>query len=304
LICGETFVVPTGLIPRHNEEVVASRLSSFPYLSGDTFRAACDFCIDERQIPFDPEMINDGDTIFLSGYALYFFFLVIHPKIKKHYILVTHNSDESSPGKFEPYLDDEKIIAWFGHNSSIAYHPKFFPIPIGLANFYWPYGNVNIVHQERMRGFSEKKTIILYMNIVPGTNMQERRPVWELFSKKSFCATTERKSFQGYIQDLKRSHFVVSPPGHGLDCYRHWESMLMGAIPIIKHSNLDPLFEDLPAVLIDDWNEVTLDFLYAMHEKLASKKFNFEKLFAPYWFDKIKEVKIAAQQKYQQVATQ
>jgi hypothetical protein len=95
LICGETFVVPTGLIPRHNEEVVASRLSSFPYLSGDTFRAACDFCIDERQIPFDPEMINDGDTIFLSGYALYFFFLVIHPKIKKHYILVTHNPDHA-----------------------------------------------------------------------------------------------------------------------------------------------------------------------------------------------------------------
>ena len=59
------------------------RVSSFPYISGDTFRAACDFIIDEKQIPFDTDAVKDGDAIFLKTDLLSFFFKEVHPHIKK-----------------------------------------------------------------------------------------------------------------------------------------------------------------------------------------------------------------------------
>lgn len=298
-LSGATYSIPYGSIPQHEPEGLSPRTSSFPYIAGDTFRAVCDFHIDEKRIPFDPEKVEDGDTIFLSGWALEFFFFVIHPKIKRHYILVTHNSDAPSPGKFEQYLENEKLIAWFGANSSVMHHPKFFPIPVGLPNLYWPHGDILRIHQERQRGFSTTRDIYVYMNFNPNTNMKERGPVWHYFKDKSFCYSCEpNKSQDNYLQDLTRSYFVVSPPGNGLDCYRHWEALLMSAIPIVKHSTLDPLFEGLPVLLIDDWHEVTLDFLQTAYVRIRGQEFLHERLFAPYWLNKIHEVKSLTKQRY------
>ena len=64
----------------------------------------------------------------------------------------------------------------------------------------------------------------------------------------------------------------------------------MGSIPVIQHSFLDPLFEDLPVVLINNWQEVTYDFLQKKYKELSEKTYNFEKLYANYWVQKIKEM--------------
>ena len=54
-----------------------------------------------------------------------------------------------------------------------------------------------------------------------------------------------------------RHAFVVSPHGKGLDCYRTWEALLMGAIVIVKRSALDLLYSGLLVVIVEDWGEVT-----------------------------------------------
>ena len=42
----------------------------------------------------------------------------------------------------------------------------------------------------------------------------------------SFCAKM-------WSQHYAKYQYVLSPPGHGLDCHRTWEAMLLGAIPIV-----------------------------------------------------------------------
>jgi hypothetical protein len=54
-----------------------------------------------------------------------------------------------------------------------------------------------------------------------------------------------------------RFAFVVSPHGRGYDCYRTWEAILMGAIPIVKRSPIDAVYEGFPVVIVDDWAEIT-----------------------------------------------
>ena len=111
------------------------RLSSDPFISGDSFRKLAQFWVDELQIPFDPKKVKNGDIIFVKADLCDYFFSVLHPEISSQYILISHNSDVSVPGKHGKVLDDEKLIAWFGQNITLE-HPKLIPIPIGLANRY------------------------------------------------------------------------------------------------------------------------------------------------------------------------
>uniref|UniRef100_A0A7S3K5T6 Exostosin GT47 domain-containing protein n=1 Tax=Aureoumbra lagunensis TaxID=44058 RepID=A0A7S3K5T6_9STRA len=61
-----------------------------------------------------------------------------------------------------------------------------------------------------------------------------------------------------YYSDILRSRFVLSPPGSKLDCHRHWEILMLGAIPIILRSPpLIEMFAGLPVLFVSDWSEVT-----------------------------------------------
>src|SRR5437870_1106145 len=78
------FRAPVGAYPI--EILTGSRESSAPYISGDTFRAFCDFIIDEKESSFYPAHVKDGDIIFVKTDFVDFFFTNIHPHIYQRYI--------------------------------------------------------------------------------------------------------------------------------------------------------------------------------------------------------------------------
>ncbi len=139
------------------------RRSSAPYISGDSFRLYCDFTFDELNEEIDFHQMKKGSTVFLKSNYLDKFFKEIHPLIPFPYILVTHNSDDSSPGNYMQELEGSKIIAWFGQNVSIS-HTKLHPIPIGVANRCWPHGNIHIIRNQQQLINHLPKNFLLYMN--------------------------------------------------------------------------------------------------------------------------------------------
>lgn len=270
-------------------------ITSYPYLSGGTFRSIANFIFDEEEQMRDPSRVKRGDIIFVKTDYLDHFFSHLHPHIKYPYILISHNSDYSAPGAFMHYLDDDRLIAWFGQNPD-AEHPKFHPIPIGLANQYWPHGKIDVVDKARANVPAKPHASgkLAYMNFSPGTHAS-RKAVYDAFCTQPFCYVAGQRSFLDYLTELARFAFTISPRGNGLDCHRHWEALLMGCIPIVQHSLLDPLFEDLPVLLINNWSEVTDAFLREQAEKMAYKKYRHEKMFADYWLTLIKNVQKKAQ---------
>ena len=68
-------------------------------------------------------------------------------------------------------------------------------------------------------------------------------------------------------REKTRYAFVVSPRGHGLDCHRTWESLLLGNIPIVKRSPLDSLYEGLPVVIVSEWDEITARSMKEWHDE-------------------------------------
>lgn len=283
-----TFIVPP------QEEIPAalvhSRKPSLPYITGDAFRSIAKFKIDEKKIPFDPNEVQNGDIIFVRSHTIEFFFSTIHPHIKKRYILISHNSDHPAPARCARYLDDEKLIAWFGQNGDITYHPKFFPIPIGLANAYWPiHGNATTVTQVRATLSEYPKKFLLYINFehTHPTRARARK----LFEHKSFCHTAAHRPYDKYLQDMAHSKFVLCPRGNGLDCHRPWEALLMGAIPVVEESTIDPLFDKLPVLKVKNFEVITEQFLHEAYAAMQRQTFEYERILANYWLEKILETK-------------
>src|SRR5579872_2254235 len=163
-------------------------MSSYPYISGDTFRSFAHHVYDERHGDFNPARVRPKDIVFVKTDFVEKFFARFHPQIPNPYLLITHNSDDCIPGTCARYLDDPKLIAWFGQNMQAVSHPKLHPIPIGIANQYWPHGNVAIVGRVMNKAIHQHKTTrnLLYMNMAVGNNVKIRQPVYDFFSKKSF----------------------------------------------------------------------------------------------------------------------
>jgi hypothetical protein len=267
--------------------VSATRKPCPPFVSGDAFRASCDYIFDETDTSLDPGHVGPKSTLFVKGDYLGRFFERIHPYLPHPYLLVTHNSDNSAPGAFSSYLQDEKLIAWFAQNLDDPSHPKMHPIPIGIANRAWKHGNGRLM--KKILAQHLPKSHLLYLNIVVSTYPQERTLVYNLLSP--FAYRTSAQPFERYLRDVATSTFVASPRGNGLDTHRLWESLYLGAYPIVKSSTLDSLYADLPVLIVQDWSEVTEEFLNQKYLELKGKKYPIDKLSIDYWLQQIHALK-------------
>jgi hypothetical protein len=77
--------------------------------------------------------------------------------------------------------------------------------------------------------------------------------------------------------------FVLSPPGLGLDCYRTWEAITLGCVPVLKRSALTSQFAHLPVIIIDAWEELTMEMLDEQYNVLIKKEFDYSYLFMDHW---------------------
>jgi hypothetical protein len=255
---------------------------SHPFVSGDGFRFFADAVFDEEDSSLDPLSVKEGNTIFVKLDRMEPFFREIHPRIPHRYILITHNGDDDAPGAFRSFLDDPKLIAWFTQNLVGDAHPKLHPIPIGIANRYWGHGNAEMV-QKAIDQKSDKKEHLLYFNLTIQNYYPERWEVFQRLGRAPFCFRTHKKRFDQYLVDVSESQFVASPRGNGLDTHRLWEALYMGSYPIVKSSSLDPLYEGLPVLVVQDWAEVTESYLKEKYEEMRGRSYDFSKLSMEYW---------------------
>lgn len=196
----------------------------------------------------------------------------------------------------ERLLDSPKVLRWFAQNAEVV-HPKLKLIPIGI-DYHMLAGN----HAKPWRRFQsplgQEKELLKVKSIAPPLSERmctaysnwhfamDRGDRQECFDKiDKDCVFFEphmvsrRQSWQNNTQHL----FTISPLGNGLDCHRTWEALLLGTIPIVHTSPLDPLYEDLPVCIVQDWGEVTHDFLLKQRDKMLGSTYNYSKLYVQYW---------------------
>ena len=273
-------------------------MSSYPYLSGYTWAFFCDWRLlgedyGSRPETFDPRAVKLGDTVFVDPSCLSKFAQEYLPYIEDKIILVTSNygfaADDSFPGLHAGLLDHPNIARWFIQNLDRPASEKLIPIPIGLASPHWGHGNISaFTDWIQTAQEARHRPIFVYLNFSLGTFPSARTECLRHFEKLSGYYQP-MKSFDEYLSDLSKSVFVASPRGHGLDCHRTWEALLLGCYPIVITSPLDPLFENLPVVIVKQWSDATQTLLFQKQREFDQRTdWEYEKLYAPYWFDKVR----------------
>jgi len=90
---------------------------------------------------------------------------------------------------------------------------------------------------------------------------------------------TARHCLETYLRTMRQYKFVLSPVGNGIDCHRTWEALMMGAIPIVESiAGLNPIYEGLPVLIVEDWKVLTETFLNDAYTAMRGKQYQWEKL--------------------------
>ncbi|CAF4862130.1 unnamed protein product [Rotaria socialis] len=188
---------PINQVSVYYRQATSARNSSYPYISGDTFRAFADYLYDETR----------QDKLSLVKYA----------------------------------------------------------------NAYWPHGNLRkftFALRNHRKPWSQR-TNLLYVNFEVANNKAQRAKALLQASKiGNIQIIKQRITLETYLEQLGNVKFVLSPPGGGTDCHRTWETLYMGAVPIVLSSGLDPLFSKTRSVIVNDWSQLTQDFLLSFNFSL------------------------------------
>lgn len=241
-------------------------------------------------ITFDPSQVKKGDLIFLRARYTQKFFEQVVPRIQEPFIIIAHGEYlDGCQDYFSHYLDHPKLMAWFGtHPCSLA-HRKFHPIPLGV----WPHRPLYQKKAEMASLFAQlratHKKKLVYANFADWVH-PERKKVKDLFADQAYCTFRSRIPFVEYLHEMAEHKFTFSPRGLGPDCYRTWEALLVGSIPIVRRSHLDPMYEGLPVLIVDEWEIIDQQFLEKKYEEMTAKNYDLRKLSIEYWLQEIKKV--------------
>lgn len=305
---GKLLKVPNHVFPSVSDDYRIYE-GEFPFPTDLTFRKCADHIVDRTVEYFDPDAIGCGDTVFLADWLIPWFYTYVHPNIESPYIVITSDSDGDQPhsgiwdydeknGAPPPVtatramLYDPKVAAWFSRNMFLSRHPKIHPIPVGQNVVGFGRFRTKNLLLELLNVPSQGKQHLLYLNFNPD-NDKSRRDLLDHFCDKRFAVIKRNLSKKDFYQDLADSYFVACPRGYGIDTVRFWESVVLGAIPVVEHSVLDDLYADLPVLFVHAWEELNENFLRKKYLEISNKGFSKEKAFFPYWEKKIQETQKA-----------
>jgi len=191
------------------------------------------------------DIIKNNDIIQVQNDHLDFFIDIVLPIFKKNNIkVIIITSQEWLPQihknqKTDNLLNDENIILWISYNPIYNNHVKYLAIPYGIAqwhiNSYIDFLKKNKNIQKENKIYNSPSTPHVHL---PKNHI---RVEYDIFGKNS----GDKVNFFDYLNNIKKSYFIISTAGDRDDCFRHMESIGLDAIPISNISlNYKEVYED------------------------------------------------------------
>lgn len=300
------------------------------FVSSTVMRDGCDVIWDEYD-PDPPARIlgphPDGTVVWVNTTHVSRFLSEIMPRIEGRFVLVTARENNSTAEfDIDLALAHPGLMHWFMENYE---HPRSYletgritPLPLGLNYHKLDPASPNQssdmglparpgVQQLDMKAIKASlpplrdRPLTVYCNFHLNMDTFLRHPnarkraiaratAREVLRDKPFVLWEAR---QAPRHTVWARHAVVSfeasPRGNSIDCHRTWEALILGTIPIVASTPLDPLYEGLPVAVVEDWPEITADRLAQWKEEFLPW---FEaplppQLYSNHWVDRFHAVR-------------
>jgi hypothetical protein len=285
------------------------------------------------------EHLREGEIIWVRLSWLNSFVRQILPRLNAKFVLVTADSDSSTPSEVpatRTLLKCPHLLHWYTQNyDGTKAEGRISPIPIGIdfhmlserpiwgellasppeqegqlkaiADALLPLEDripqVYVDFEHRRRFFLRR---FRFRHPLPGTRFQESR--WRIARKlkhnQSVVFQPDLLPRREMWRKRGRYAFVLSPHGNGLDCHRTWEALALGHIVLVPSSSLNNLYEGLPVVPLKSWSDITFDNLekwlhVCPHTSLAQGK-----LTSRYWIERMRSMASTMVHREQETATE
>lgn len=245
--------------------------------------------------------IKDGDSVYICNSAIPNFVCNFLPRLNCKIVLVSGDSDNLiNPSNVKSIINNPFIIHWYVQNCCFT-HEKVTKMPIGMDYHSIANGvcdgwgkkqseidqEQDLIHLRNSMVPFEKRKILCYANYHFSLFRGDRALAYKEIPKELVYYEPEFvHRIVSWNKQLEYA-FVISPFGNGPDCHRTWEALLLGCIPIIRHSAIDDLFKELPVLFVNNWSDVTQQLLEDTVIQFGEKQFNYEKLNLSYWINQI-----------------
>ena len=143
--------------------------------------------------------------------------------------------------------------------NAVAHGGKVLPAPYGVQRRMTPSDRRIEDLQEAMENLPDA-TKLLYVNHNDSSH-EDRVGLKDMFRDWATVQDT-RVDYPNFLLNLAKNKFVLSPRGNAIDCHRHWETLYMNRVPVMKrYPYLEELFKDWPVLFVDKYTDITEDLL-------------------------------------------
>lgn len=243
-------------------------------------------------------------TVYVSGCAVKQFIAEILPTRTTPFVLVSGDADTVVPDDIPEatiLLEHPLLLGWAAQNC-MGGHPKLHHIPIGL-DYHTLMTVVDHTWGEHALPIQQETML---KEIVQDLSPFWERKIrcygtfhfnWYASKDRTLAKETIRSDVIDYQEDrmlrettwktMTQYAFIPSPPGSGPDCHRTWEALILGCIPIVKRSGLDPLFEGLPVWIVNEWTDITEETMGETVDRFRNMTFDMSRLELKTWINTI-----------------
>lgn len=243
---------------------------------------------------------RNGEAVDLDAFVAH-----VLPTIDRPFVLLTTDGDASVPYDLRSetvvrLLASPWLRAWYTQNCELVDNPRIRPFPIGLSlhsrrPFGSPLKSANELGALAMAARpAAERPLSVYSDIAVSRASNDRIFAAALLNdvphvRMQWLRVSQTTTWRRYAG----SRFVLSLMGNGLDAFRTWEALYLGAIVITLRSSLDPLYEGLPVVVIDRLEEIAdpenLVRWSQSHLPFADRDEVWRRLDARLWTDRLRQ---------------
>jgi hypothetical protein len=238
------------------------------------------------------QQLKANDTIYCPIKLIRVFCVDVLPLIRTDFVLISgqvHFVPEHNrvrPKYLWRILNNPRLQLWLLQNPNLyshfeGLHPKMGAWPLGLKNNKYnprdrnePHPKIEFEQAFQRHMLVNKTRGVLYGYLNPNTSKERR-----------LIPSGPKLTQADFYSQVAKSQFLISPSGHKPDCYRNYEALAFGTIPITDLDKLwfGRLFQDT-AILYNTtkWN-MTVGEAWLRLQSSAEKVANRNLIFEEYW---------------------
>jgi hypothetical protein len=171
--------------------------------------------------------------------------------------------------------------------------------PIGIAPQSLKKFDTNLIKSHK-----NINELLCYQNVrkFAGGGTRRRKKLLKHINRHNFITrdgwTINRHKvvdFNTFFESLLKHKFCISPEGNGIDCHRHYETILAKGIPIVNKPNEEysnkrwgtnsfmEKYDNLPVLWTSNYKELSIEYLNDKYDEFMETEFDFAVMTKYYW---------------------